>query len=184
MAKICKHGHTYETKRCSECWKRARANWWAKAAPEQNQKKVDWYKANPEYAVWQHMRDRCYDPKYVCYHRYGGRGITVCDRWQGEGGYANFLADMGRRPTAKHQIDRINNDGNYEPGNCKWSTPAEQAINRHSVRKLTLNGRTQCLSAWATELGIDRQTLTVRLDRLNWSFHKALTTPVRGTRGR
>lgn len=77
--------------------------------------------------VWSGMRARCTNPKINGYHRYGGRGIKVCDRWDL---YENFLADMGEPPTPDHQLDRINSDGNYEPGNCRWATLKEQANNR------------------------------------------------------
>lgn len=82
----------------------------------------------PEYAVWAKMKDRCGNPSAKDYHRYGGRGIAVCQRWRDD--FALFLADMGRRPSDQHSIDRIDNSGNYEPGNCKWSTVAEQNSNR------------------------------------------------------
>lgn len=75
------------------------------------------------------MRARCRDPNAINYHRYGGRGITVCDRWHS---FSAFLEDMGRKPTPAHTIDRVNNDGNYEPGNCRWATAKEQIANRPS----------------------------------------------------
>lgn len=86
------------------------------------------YTTTPTYTSWHGMFRRCYNPKARWYYRYGGRGITVCDRWQGEHGFENFLADMGERPEGT-SIDRINNDGNYEPNNCRWATPKEQARN-------------------------------------------------------
>jgi hypothetical protein len=90
------------------------------------------YKPTPEYNSWQAMRQRCLDPNNK---HYGARGITVCDRWQGENGFENFYADMGEKPEPKHlySIDRINNDGHYEPGNCRWATAAEQTRNRRPV---------------------------------------------------
>lgn len=77
--------------------------------------------------AWTNMRRRCTNPKTNGYHRYGGRGIKVCERWDV---YENFLADMGEPPTQEHQLDRIDSDGNYEPGNCRWATVKEQAGNR------------------------------------------------------
>lgn len=81
-----------------------------------------------EYGIWAGMKYRCNNPKSRIYNYYGGRGITVCDRWLHS--FEAFYADMGPRPSPKHSIDRIDNDGNYEPGNCRWATQAQQAANQ------------------------------------------------------
>ena len=90
----------------------------------------------PEHISWDSMLARCSNPRNDAYADYGGRGIAVCARWQK---FENFLADMGLRPSQKHSIDRINNDGNYEPGNCRWATPTQQARN-HRTRKDNTSG--------------------------------------------
>ena len=85
---------------------------------------------SPEYNVWANMKYRCQNERNPAYHNYGGRGICVCERWLCDDGFANFLADLGCRPTEKHSLDRINNDGNYEPGNVRWATKAVQEHNK------------------------------------------------------
>ena len=117
---------------------------------------------SPEYVVWSSMRDRCNNPRNQRFARYGGRGISVCERWND---FANFLEDMGRRPTLNHTIERMNNDGSYEPGNCRWATRAEQNENQSTTRKVTAYGRTQSVSAWAREIGVSRESLRDRLNR-------------------
>jgi hypothetical protein len=93
-------------------------------------------KASPTYRSWTSMRSRCSNPKTTQYENYGGRGITVCDRWKGPQGFQNFLADMGERPVNK-TLDRFpNKSGNYEPGNCRWSDPQEQVDNRRTYQAL------------------------------------------------
>lgn len=85
----------------------------------------------PEYNIWLAMKMRCSNPRVRNWHRYGGRGISVCERWSGDDGFANFLADVGPRPSTEHSIDRFpNNDGNYEPGNVRWATDLEQGRNK------------------------------------------------------
>lgn len=127
--------------------------------------------------MWHDMIHRCYNANNVSYQRYGGRGITVCDRWR-ESVYA-FLDDMGPRPSEKHSIDRYpNNDGNYEPGNCRWATQQEQIDNSSVPRLILFRGVTRSVSCWSRALGIDHRTLFKRLSS-GWSIEDALTLPVR-----
>lgn len=128
---------------------------------------------HPLYSVWLDMKARCYRESRKDFHHYGGRGITVCARWRKN--FWAFVADMGERPTPQHTIERINNDGNYEPDNCCWATRAEQNINTRTNRNLTLAGRTQPILHWARELGIDPATLRYRLR--HWPIEKALSQP-------
>lgn len=90
-----------------------------------------------ELRVWRSMHERCYYQRYRCFHRYGGRGVQICMRWHksNDNGYKNFLSDMGRAPSPKHSIDRINNDGHYMPSNCRWATQKEQMQNSIRVKK-------------------------------------------------
>ncbi len=127
----------------------------------------------PEYRTWMAMRRRCHSPNDTYYADYGGRGITVCERWNS---FANFLADIGPKPSPKHTIDRIDNDGNYEPGNCRWATPAEQARNTRKNRILAYGGMTMCVSEWAERLSIRPNLIHDRL-KLGWTTEAALTTP-------
>ncbi len=117
----------------------------------------------PEYKVWKRMIERCYNPSRNHYEDYGGRGISVCDHWRSSP--ANFLKDMGPRPTPTHEIDRIDNNGNYEPGNCRWATRKAQNRNRRSNRHLTHNGDTMTVADWSDKIGISQQLIYARLHR-------------------
>jgi hypothetical protein len=122
------------------------------------------------------MKRRCNNPLDEAYGIYGGRGITVCDRWQDS--FANFFADMGKRPSRKHSLDRKDNDLGYTPDNCRWATPEQQNNNRRQNRLITLNGKTQTLTVWANELGLPPNLVFARIDN-GWSAERSLTTPVR-----
>jgi len=89
----------------------------------------------PEHVAWKNMNGRCHNANRPDYIDYGGRGIVVCDRWRGEHGFENFLADVGHKPSPEHSLDRKENDGNYEPNNCHWATRQEQVLNRRKSRK-------------------------------------------------
>jgi hypothetical protein len=129
----------------------------------------------PTYHSWHAMRARCRDPKQPSFPRYGGRGITVCERWND---FRAFLADMGERP-AGTTLDRFpNQDGNYEPGNCRWATPSEQRNNVSTNRLLTVNGETLTVAQWAERIGVRPSTLDERL-RHGWTAEDAVTRPVR-----
>lgn len=125
-----------------------------------------------EYWCWQAMKSRCLNNKNISYKNYGGRGIRVCERWINS--FENFLADMGRKPSLKHSIERINNDGNYEPGNCRWATRAEQIANTRSAKRYSFNGLTMRLFEWADFHKLNRQVLYQRMYR-KWSFERAIT---------
>lgn len=135
-----------------------------------------------EYKSWASMKSRCCNHKDKDYHRYGARGIKVCERWMNS--FENFLADMGLKPSVRHTIDRFpNNDGDYEPGNCRWATAKQQSNNTRSNRLLLFDGRIQTTAQWCDELGISRDTVAHRLAD-GWSIAKALLTPIRSKRQR
>lgn len=129
-----------------------------------------------EYGVWLSMRNRCYNPSVKGYINYGGRGITVCPEWRDS--FDQFYKDMGKKPTPKHSIDRINNDGNYEPGNCRWATHRDQCNNRRGNISLKYNGKTQTPAQWGRELGISRATIIQRLS-YGWTVERTLSTPLK-----
>lgn len=128
-----------------------------------------------EYRIWKSMVARCENPKRGCWHHYGGRGIKVCARWRAS--FDLFFADMGHRPSPRHTIDRINNDGDYEPGNCRWATQAEQLNNKRCNVLLTFNGETLTQSQWARRLGISHGTLSWRVKK--HGVTRALSMPRR-----
>lgn len=127
--------------------------------------------------VYNNMKSRCYRKSNAHYPNYGGRGIKVCDRWMES--FWNFVEDMADRPTPQHQLERIDNDGDYSPENCKWATSKEQSLNKRTNRKITFDGSTLTLIEWSKRTGIHRATLSDRMDKLGWSVEDALTKPVR-----
>lgn len=129
---------------------------------------------HPLFNVHKKMIGRCADPQNKSFHRYGARGITVCERWLK---VENFVADMEATYHPGLTIERIDNDLGYCPENCKWATYSEQADNRSTGRYITFNGKTQSLNRWAKEMGINEGTLRSRLDDSGWSIEQALTAP-------
>ncbi len=130
------------------------------------------------YQAWVAMMGRCYNSQSKAYANYGGRGIRVCDRWHDP---VQFCSDMGPRPSAEHSIDRIDNDGNYEPENCRWATKKQQMNNRRVSRKITHNGQTRTVAKWAADLGIGWHIIAQRISR-GWTTKEAIETPVRKKR--
>ena len=121
------------------------------------------------YYIWHNMKRRCLDPQNHSYPYYGGRGITVCERWLK---YENFKADVGYPPEGM-TLDRIDNDGPYSPENCRWATRTEQNNNTRSNRMVTFQDKTQTIAQWAREIGIRQSSLCVRLLR-GWPLERAL----------
>jgi hypothetical protein len=121
------------------------------------------------YAIWQTMKARCENPRHNRFKHYGGRGITVCERWRD---FKNFLADMGVRP-AKMTLDRRDSSGHYEPGNCRWATQKTQQRNRTNNRHLTAFGLTLTVAEWAEMTRLSKTKITQRLDR-GWSTERSL----------
>lgn len=132
------------------------------------------------YGIWSKMLWRCSNPNCGTYDRYGGRGITVCDEWKKD--FAAFRVWATSHGYAEHlTIDRIDNDGPYAPGNCRWISQREQCLNKSDSRFLTHEGETLTLSEWATRYGLNHTCISRRIDR-GWSVARALTQPPRVTR--
>lgn len=128
-----------------------------------------------EYGSWKKMWERCRNKKHHKHRHYGGRGITICARWKE---FKNFLEDMGPRPSRQHSIERKDNDGNYEPGNCCWATAAEQARNTSRSVFVEYEGERMLLVDLCAKLGVKRGIMYGRLKN-GWSLENALFTPVK-----
>ena len=151
-----KTGRIVVGRRCVECSKKKARNAYAR---------------RPERSIWKNMRARCSDPKHAAYANYGGRGITVCQRWES---FDSFLADMGPRPEGM-TIERLDPDKDYSPENCIWASRKVQSRNRRDNRRITFGGRTLCLVEWSEETGIPAKTIRRRL-KDGWTLERALTT--------
>src|SRR5688572_28119058 len=147
------------------------------APMRRNQRKDPLYRI---YRVWDGMKQRCFNERHSKYRIYGARGITVCDAWRNS--FETFIADMGPRPDG-YSLERIDNNGNYEPGNCKWATPLEQAHNRRSCvapqhNKIEWNGQRLTFADAGRLVGLPWAMISKRIKR-GWSVEAALTTPAR-----
>jgi hypothetical protein len=125
------------------------------------------------YGIWRSMKERCLNKNSPAWRHYGGRGITVCDRWME---FENFYADMGD-PPAGMELDRIDNDGPYTKENCRWATIKQQGRNRRTNRMITFRGETKCVTEWAESLGMRPSALIHRLDK-GWPVEEAMTAPL------
>jgi len=140
--------HKINGSRCRECTRLARVR--HICVPELRKG------ADREYRIWRGMHNRCERIDHSSYKRYGARGINVCERWSL---FENFIVDMGRAPSSRHQIDRIDNNGNYEPSNCRWITPKENCASRSSAILITVDGVTRIAYDWAKHFGITHQRI-------------------------
>jgi hypothetical protein len=118
----------------------------------------------PEFRTWMSMLFRCFNHQAPNFKNYGGRGITVCDRWRGS--FQNFLDDMGKRPGSGWSLDRIDNDGNYEPGNCRWATAKQQGWNTRKIRLITFGGDALPIREWAKRLDVSEGGLRHKMRKL------------------
>lgn len=134
--------------------------------------------AATEWVAWLSMRERCGNPKNKEYRNYGGRGISVCSEWRNS--YDAFLRDMGRKPSVDHSLDRIDPDGDYSPENCRWATRQEQARNKRSTVRLTVEGTTLTIPEWSRLTHLSESTIRTRL-RNGWSDERAVRTQLLGT---
>jgi|SRR5882757_437353 len=135
---------------------------------------MDWITIKPYLYRWGHMMDRCYDPDHPMFPRYGGRGIKVCDEWHN---FATYAVQLPAGYFDKAHLDRIDNDGDYEPQNVRWVSALENHNNRADHFRIEYDGRTQNLSQWARELNINIATLHTRLAVWDWPVERAFETP-------
>ena len=129
------------------------------------------------YRIWGNMKARCYTPSYTRFENWGGRGIKVCDEWHDFKNFRDWALSNGYNDALS--IDRIDNDGDYEPSNCKWSTNKEQTRNARGKRFITIDGETHCLSEWCEIYNIPYHNVERRINECGWDIKKALTTPIK-----
>jgi len=133
-------------------------------------------KVNRLLNIWRSMHNRCYNANQTSYVNYGGRGIAVDAAWHGKEGYQAFLRDMGERPEGA-TIERVNNDANYGPLNCRWASREEQSNNKRNNKFYTVHGKTQTLAMWAKELGCTSNAIRLRI-KYGMSLEEAVSKPI------
>lgn len=132
------------------------------------------HSSTSEYRAWRSMKDRCANPKNKAFHRYGGRGIKVCKRWRK---FENFFADMGKKPSIVHSLDRIKNNKGYNPVNCAWRTPREQQNNKRSNKLISFEGLKLTLAQFARRLKLPKHVVYMRYKN-GWSIAEIAATPL------
>lgn len=137
---------------------------------------IDKRSKHPLYGLWRQMVGRCENLNHPKYYRYGARGIKVCDEWHDFWKFVEWSDSIGGRPK-NCTLDRIDNDGNYEPSNCRWATSFQQSINRSSSHRLEYNGEAKTIAEWSLSTGLDWSLIHNRVSK-GWSAEKALTTPL------
>lgn len=173
------YGMHFSIGRVSMVVMQIQGQWWVGAIGEATRrlrvkpKVVFTPQRNRTHRSWYAMWDRCTNPTHPAWDHYGGRGITVCERWVS---FDNFLADMGLRPLGM-SLDKIDNDRGYSPDNCRWATQREQNLNKTNGTRLTYNGETLSVTEWAERLGVRRHVIFSRL-KIGWSVERALTEPL------
>ena len=148
-----------------------------------NHEGVEFASSLPEYKVWGTMVQRCTNPRAKYFENYGGRGISVCPEWMGRGGFARFIEHVGRRPTSKHSIDRIDNARGYEPGNVRWATLVEQSRNTRRNRMVEIDGVSKTLAEWASISGLSAMAIAYRI-KIGKSGAALIEPSKRGARAR
>ena len=154
--------------------------WAAKHPRRAKRSRLLWMKRHPEryrlFTVWSGMKQRCSNPNNHKYPLYGARGISVCSRWFES--FDNFVSDMGPRPSSRHSIDRVNNDGNYEPSNCRWATAKEQWENsRQNRHPVEIKGEKITLSEACRRAGLPYSRVHMRINAYGFSVERALSAP-------
>ena len=137
--------------------------------------------SSKEFRSWMKAKDRCFNPKHPAYEKYGGRGIVMCDEWRNS--FTAFYEYMGDCPRT-YTLDRIDNSKGYEPGNCRWASKKEQAMNSCWPKLVTIDGVTKNLSEWATLNGLRKESVYNRINKLGWSVEDAVSKPARPLRKR
>lgn len=152
---------------CNKHWKRQ----WRGGDPSTTKREQHRMGRTPEYAIWNSMKSRCLNPNTEFYKHYGGRGISISDKWVHS--FINFINDVGMRPDSTYSIERINNEGNYEPGNVVWEKRSEQSMNRRSNIIHELNGDMMPLKKITNTLGLSYSLVYKRLKR-GWTIEESL----------
>jgi hypothetical protein len=182
----CKTSKDGKQTRCKTCFKEYSKKWYTKKATEKGVVSHHWLsilpngKVRSEFRIWDGILQRCLNENSPAYQSYGGRGISVCERWRTS--FENFFADMGEKPSPLHTIDRIDNNGNYEPDNCRWATKKEQGRNKRNNKRIVFRGEEKTLSEWGEIFGLSSSIIGSRIFRYGWTVEQAITTPL-GTNG-